>query len=306
MKKSVVSKLFWIFLAVLILAVYSVWGQDITRKLFKKADVDWGFSGFKPENTKSITILQGTIEINLTHDDGKWRVASYSASVETIDTFFNTLKNVKLQNVVSRNPTNRKEYGFTDERQIRLTVVNTAGKHEYFIGDKAPALGSFYLTRPQTDIVYVADGDLPDQLKTAVSDWRDKTLIRTESDKISRIEIIGRDKSEITKNQGDSWTITSGGQKAQIPAEEMAVVTNSLAGLQGYDFLNSTEEKQFTLAVDKPVLNIYGSEGGRIASITYLNVGSDIYMEVQGGEDVMKVYGSQLEGLFKLTDKLKK
>lgn len=200
------------------------------------------FTGKKPK-TKSIIIAEElkTIVINRTTDTTEIEISnnnfkivrpfSYPGDSSTIAFLINSLKNLKLGEVISRRREKFEDFGVGD-RGIKIVLK---GKKEigFYIGKYAGDYQNSYLRFDNDDKVYLVEGITRHQFDIKPDDWRDKTIIKLDKNLIEKISIDGK---EVIKKD----TLWMYGEKT-IEKHQIDGALNILSNLQAIGFSDTSK-----------------------------------------------------------------
>ena len=85
---------------------------------------------------------------------------------------------MKLESIVSTNPSNKDTYGFNDYDVAQVTVYESGTEKGKFLLGKSSTGTSSYIKKFDSDNIYIADElDRNDLIKPDLNDWRDKNIV---------------------------------------------------------------------------------------------------------------------------------
>ncbi|MBU1088642.1 DUF4340 domain-containing protein [Patescibacteria group bacterium] len=139
----------------------------------------------------------------LNKKDNAWFISESDIPVEqeTIDRFISQYKQIKLEDLISKNPDKSKDFGFNDDQKNILKI----GDRQLQVGRITDSYDSTYVKNPQNDNIYIIPFTWnPNTLKQD-SYWQNSTVTNLPIFQIKKI-IISKDnkETEITKKD-DKW-----------------------------------------------------------------------------------------------------
>jgi hypothetical protein len=122
---------------------------------------------------------------------GDWRVVepyNYRTINSTVESMVSGLKNMKLESIVSTNPSKKDTYGFKDSEQAEITVYESGIQKGKFLLGNTSAGTSSYIKKMDSDNIYIADNlDRNAFIKSSLDEWRDKNIISIPKEAIGSV-----------------------------------------------------------------------------------------------------------------------
>ncbi|OGF99558.1 hypothetical protein A2Y99_04290 [Candidatus Gottesmanbacteria bacterium RBG_13_37_7] len=300
MKPKSITLLFLVFIILLIAAAYPLW-IVVIRPSNPKKIMEINLSIWTKDRTQKIIIHDATGEAVLSKDNPVWKTGNYLVGQKSLDNFFLSLDKSQIDHLVSRNSSNHGAFEVTEEKGTILTMTDSTGEKTYLIGKIAASYGSFYIRVKSSDNVYLAKGDLKNTLSTAVSFWRDKTIVDISKEKISQIQVSGKENFSLSKNKEGKWQLESKGKTNDITDNVSSDIITRFNPLEADGFLATDEAKQYQNNSGTTSIKI-SEENNNPVELTLLSKDSDYWIEVKGREEKYKIYSYRLDSLLKLTD----
>ena len=256
------------------------------------------FSDISEGKTQRVNIQSAIATITLVPTGNNWLVASYSASLDKIDGLFRDMQSVSIESIVSNNPMNSDQFGLSSSSGLLMTVTGMYGVKTYEIGNVA-ASGGFYIKKQGSNNVYLADGNLKDDLSVNIADWRDRIVIRFSTDQAQTITGTGNTSFALTKT-GSVWNLMVSGMKKDIGTNDMKSMIENLGTMTASGFYTSEDAATKLRSPDREILSILDLQGKQLTKLTVVPDGSDYFVVVDGKSDFYKVPGYALDDLMKL------
>lgn len=138
-------------------------------------------------------------DLVLSKSTGEWRVVSpydYRVNTAEVEKIVSSLKNFKLESIISTNPAKKETFGFSDDKQAEISVYEGGVlKGKFILGGESAGTSS-HIKKPDSDNIYIADNlQRIDFIKTNINDWRDKNILSVPKGAINSIDFIYADES---------------------------------------------------------------------------------------------------------------
>lgn len=283
MNRKTLLALFGIFIALGVAASFPFWREKTGLMQPAPSQSELDFSEFTKDDTGKIVIAKpGEEKKVLERKDGVWMIDTFEAAPKAVDTFFDSMKNLKVGALVSKNKNNFSGFGVGEEGYE--VTFSASGKEDSFVmGSNGSSFGSFYARKKDGANVYLVEGKLPDTLSQPVSFWRDKALLSISKDEIGKIEILSKIAPlSIIRTQDGKWQAESGGKKAILEETLAKRLIEALDTLEGSDFLAKEQEAEFRKAGGKTVLRLSDSLDKKLAEVQLLKKENDWWAIAEG------------------------
>jgi hypothetical protein len=140
---------------------------------------------------------------------GKWQILApkpYGADQDAVTGLSSSAAAVSSDRLVDEKPADIKQYGL-DSPSMEVNITTKNGKtSKLLLGDDAPGGSSTYAKLDGDPRVFTVASFTKTGLDKASKDLRDKRLLTFDQDKLSRLEVVGKDAIEFGRNK-DSWQI---------------------------------------------------------------------------------------------------
>jgi hypothetical protein len=172
--------------------------------------------------------------VALAIEGGKWMIVSplrYPADQLSVTAAIGKGKRIELKNVVSSNP--QKQQLFQVDSAGTLVRVFEHGTQGAAFHVGKP--GASYVRREGSNDVYLADGLLTYTFAKSVNEWRDKTIFKSEPDRITNVRLQFRDTTLALQFQDSLWRV-DGDSASQTAVRSFL---DALANLQTDEFVDT-------------------------------------------------------------------
>ncbi|HVN21652.1 MAG TPA: DUF4340 domain-containing protein, partial [Dongiaceae bacterium] len=148
--------------------------------------------------------------ILLTKNGTEWKITEpkpLAADQSTVSSMLSTLSSLNAERLVDEKNANLQRYGL-DHPSLQLDVSEKDNKtQQLLLGDETPAGSAVYAALAGDPRVFTIAGYQKTSLDKSLNDLRDKRLLRVTPDKVSRLEISGKNGDiEFGRNK-DEWQI---------------------------------------------------------------------------------------------------
>jgi hypothetical protein len=144
------------------------------------------------------------------NNSGTWQIIQpkpLAADQSTVSSLLYSLAALNSERVVEDKATDLKPFGL-DHPVVQVGVTEKDNqKHQLLIGDDTPAGGAVYAMLAGDPRVFTMASYNKTSIDKSLNDLRDKRLLTMSADKVSRLELIGKNQEiEFGRNQ-DEWQI---------------------------------------------------------------------------------------------------
>jgi hypothetical protein len=256
---------------------------------------------YTKDSSNRIIISDAMSEITLDRDGTSWKIASYSASTQTIERFFENISQTSMGTLVSNNPANASDYGVSSQSAIRLTLQNSSTKTTVLVGKSGASADSYYVQKEGSTNIYMMNGGLKDTLSTKVSDWRDRSIVHLSSDQIQNIEVQGLNPFIVQKNVEGKWEVKNGTGTKTIEENNIREIIGTVSTLTASSFYTEEEATQLQQSKDKRIVMVRDKDGKSLITMTIIPDNAYYLVLVQGRSDLYKIAGYNLDNFFQLS-----
>jgi len=198
-------------------------------------------------------------QLVLVQKDDKWSIeqpAAYAADGSTVRSFLSTLRSMRATDFPDDQPADLAPYGL-DKPQLKITLYlgKDNAEKSLLIGKENDKKELFVQRGGQPTVYTVSDWVLRDLNKNP-GDFRDKTVLAFDRDKVTAVELKRKDGShaKLVRGANNQWQVDGAEGK---PAE--AVITQYLTDLhdlKGYEIAADQPVDLAQFALDQPFLTV--------------------------------------------------
>ena len=174
----------------------------------------------------------------LERQGGAWMLTSpvrYRADDAAVGSTLSAGNRIELTGLVSSNPGKQGLFQL-DSSGTRVSIFeHGAPKAVFWIGKPSPSYTETYVRRDGSDDVYLATGMFSSTFARRESEWRDKTIFKTEQDGIGVVTLRFGDTTVVLARQDSVWKV--GNDVAKNDAVKN--FTGALANIQADDFIDT-------------------------------------------------------------------
>jgi hypothetical protein len=293
MNKKTLLILSIIFIIALIIASYEWWGKYFAfLNSLKNQEID--FSEFTDEISESVSIAKTGQQLKtlIKKENKKWYINDFEASQKEINDFFQILKNIKTQMLVSKNAQNYENFGVGDNGYTLTFKTINKKETSFIIGSYGPLLNSFYLRKKDSSNVYLAQGLLLNKISQDINQWRDKTLVNIPKDIISKIEMKTNDSLlTITKNQEGKWQAQEKNKNATLEETTVDRILNSFNPLEADNFLTKDQELEYKKIKqkEKVLITLFDKQNQKLVQIQLAKKNENWWALVEGKDTYYQI-----------------
>jgi hypothetical protein len=186
-----------------------------------------------------LEVTSGGSTITLALENGTWMIAApvhYRADESAVNSAISRGRKIEVRGVVSSNPEKQALFQVDSAGTLVKVFEHGVEKTSFRIGKPGTSFNETYVRREGATDVLVAEGPLAYLFVKTPKDWRDRTILKADREKITSIHYRYGDTTFTVAFVDSVWKIDA------QPASP-AVVQNLLGTLSAYlanDFLDST------------------------------------------------------------------
>jgi hypothetical protein len=270
------------------------------------------YTHFKSGEVMRIEIKTKDRKVSLEKKEGRWLVSLndnyYLADKDAVGNIFQTVEDMKRENVVSTDPSKYPVFELNQENGVEVKLSrsdNTVLAH-FFVGKNGPDLFSTYIRVQGEKEVLLLSGILKDKFDKELKDWRDKTVFNLKAEDIVSVDIlIQKKKTSLKKDDKGSWEMVEP-EKVKVKKDVVEGMVSALAILKTYDFEDGLDLKKCGLTNPSTRIQI----GMKDNSTFELFIGKDKdtskkYVKRSDSPTVFLVQNYDLEPILKDASELK-
>ncbi len=195
--------------------------------------------------------------VRLEREDGAWTANGFTADSAAVERFLRALDETEVGSVASTNPANHARLGVDADSAWTLSVGDGPS---VLLGKPGTRYRTAFARMPGEDVTSLLAGDLRSATARSLSDWRDKTVLRTDTALVATVRVT-RDGVATTYERGDSVWTTDG---AEVEAATMRGILQEMAHLRATSFAPPDDEMP---ALPDRAVQAFDAEGTEIASL---------------------------------------
>ena len=214
---------------------------------------------------------------------GVWMVTApvrYRADDGTVVSALSSGKRMELKGLVSSNPGKRSVFQVDSTGTMVRVFEHGAEKTVFWIGKPSPSYTETYVRREGSNDVYIASGLFSSNFSRRTSEWRDKTIFKTDQDAIAGVTLRFGDTSVVLARQDSVWKIGDDVAKTDI----VKGFIGALANLQADDFID-------TAVQEMPPLTLQIELGGVQLRLYKMKEGDRFYVQSSTTPQLFEVAG---------------
>ena len=255
MSKKTLNTIIKIFLSVTILWVgLSLMNNRSNRPGTSINSVQELFANFDPTTVTNFNIQSPDGSITeLTHLDDNWTVNGYSIEEASLNKLLDAIDENEVGSVVANNAENHGRMGLSADSTWRLEIIESESKQStILIGNTGPIFPSVFTRVLDQDEVVLISADLRGAVTQSLTEWRDKTIITTDTIALSSILLDYGNATYRLDRSDTTWTMDG----EVVDAGAVIGITAELSNMEASGFLDehqspSTENKRRIVAMDE-------------------------------------------------------
>jgi hypothetical protein len=226
-------------------------------------------------------------------DSGDWQINApqhLRADQSTVSSMLSTLSSLNSERVVEDKPVRLAMFGL-DQPTLQVSLTEKDRKSQkLLLGDDTPTGGAVYAMLAGSLRVYTIPAYAKNSVDKSLNDLRDKRLLTVNADKLSRVELLGKNQDiEFGRNK-DEWQIL---KPQPLPADSSKVddlvrkLTDARMDLSG----PAGDAKQAAAAF---------AHGTPVASAKVTDQSGTQELQLRKSEDTYYAKSSVVEGAYKV------
>jgi hypothetical protein len=202
-------------------------------------------------------------EVVIEKDGDKWRVkkpVDYPANQANVKSLLDNLKELKAKDVIDKGTGSYAEYNLEGDKAVHVVAYKGGDKAVDLWFGKAGGRGQ--MTRKGgIDGVYAVSGYSSYVYARDVKNWRDTSLLKFDDAAVTRIDLKNENGEFVFKKEGDAWSGTLKGEKAEKADKLERFDENKVKDmLRAYKALNADDfaddKSDADTGLDKPSANL--------------------------------------------------
>ncbi len=161
-----------------------------------------------------IEITRGETSVTIEHTGGNWNLTSplhYQADEQSVLSLLSAANKFKVMSLISSNPAKQALYQVDSLSGTSIKFFDRKGNAiSLIVGKMSPSYMETYVRQLASNDVYLAEGLNSWLINKEVREWRDKTIFKTERDRIKQVAFkYSKDKFLLTKLDTINWAVDS-------------------------------------------------------------------------------------------------
>src|SRR5579871_1643879 len=170
--------------------------------------------------------------IQLTKNGSDWKITepkSFSADQSAVSSLLSTVASLNSERLVDEKSSDLQRFGF-DHPSLELDLTEKDNKtQQLLLGDYTPAGGAIYAALAGDPRVFTIAAYNKNSIDKSLNDLRDKRLLTVNADKISRVEIDGKNGDIEFGHNKDEWQILKP-KPMRADTDAVSELVNKLTG----------------------------------------------------------------------------
>ena len=270
----------------------------------KESSFNDKIADFDVEDVDLIKIFpkeKSTKEFSLQKNDNNWIAVdndkSYVADNSMVENALNSLKNMKIKNIITKNPDKFEKYELEDGKCKEIQVFSNKKKLvDLLIGkfkfDQQTRTASSYVRLAGENKVYSTDGFSSINISDNISTYRNKNLVSFNPDNLTEIKYFHDNTTDELTKQGKDWTHGN----IVVDSTKIAGFLTSLSNIKGSKFVNLNNNWHRPESYDSLVLYMQDKD---ISIVAYPDSTISSGFIIHGSENEGAFFDSDSTGLFK-------
>src|SRR5437762_3185410 len=234
---------------------------EITSPAGVQADPDeWeSLASNIPQIDRNDTVAQNAKELEAQKSGDNWQLkkpVDTKADSSEVSSFISYIRFGRVQSFPE--PAVDAKAAGLDSPALKLTLHDGKAKTDrvLLIG-KSPEKDKYYARDASRDAIFIMDKEIPEKARRPLFDWRDKTIVKLDREKLEKVEIQRGSENISLLKSGSDWKLADG-KKVQF--DKVSGMFNTL----DFEKVKEIVDMPKTLAaygLDKPKLEVSFREG---------------------------------------------
>jgi hypothetical protein len=268
------------------------------------------FSALQPEKIEEVKVSTAAGDITTLKKDGTaWKITQPSemaASESEVAALTSALGQVEVVRIVDENPTNLNDYGLANPRvEIDFKAAGDTDYRKLLVGEKTPTGGDLFAKRNGDKQVFLIPVANDTSFNRTTFDFRDKTLLKFERDKVDALDITAGGKTMAIAKNGGEWKMSKPVQtSADFGSVEGLVGRLQTVQMKSIAADNATPADLKKYGLDKPEATVNLSLGSARATLLFGGKAADttVYARDASKPSVVTVESALLDDMKKSAD----
>src|SRR5256886_2894027 len=214
---------------------------------------------FETDDIDGVKIAENTKELEAQKSGENWQLKNpvdTKADGSEIPSFVSSIRFGRAQSFPDP-PVDAKTAGL-DAPALKVTLHDGKAKTDrvLLIG-KSPEKDKYYARDASRDAIFIMDKEIPEKARRPLFDWRDKTIVKLDRDKVEKIEIQRGSENISLLKSGSDWKLADG-KKVQF--DKVSGMFNTLDFEKAKEIIDMPKALAM-YGLDKPKLEVSFREG---------------------------------------------
>src|SRR5438874_3282105 len=233
---------------------------EITSPAGLHADADeWESLASNIPHIDGVKIADNAKELEAQKSGDNWQLkkpVDTKADSNEVSSFVSSIRFGRVQSFPEP-PVDAKTAGL-DSPALKLTLHDGKAKTDrvLLIG-KSPEKDKYYARDASRDAIFIMDKEIPEKARRPLFDWRDKTIVKLDREKLEKVEIQRGSENISLLKSGSDWKLADG---KKVQYDKVSGMFNTL----DFEKVKEIVDMSKTLAayeLDKPKLEVSFREG---------------------------------------------
>jgi hypothetical protein len=268
------------------------------------------FAAVQPDKIEEVKVSTAAGDTTTLKKDGStWKITQPSelpASESDVSQLTSALGQVEIDRVIDENPSNLNDYGLSNPRvEVDFKAAGDKDYRKLYIGEKTPTGGDFFAKRNDEKKVFLIPAAQDTAFNRTTFDFRDKTLLKFERDKVDAIDITTGGKAIAIAKEGGDWKLSKPVQtKADFGSVEGLVGRLQTVQMKSIAADNVAPADLKKYGLDKPEATVTLALGSAKATLLFGGKAADntVYARDASKNTVVTVESALLDDMKKGAD----
>lgn len=213
---------------------------------------------FEVDDVDMVTLSGGGRQVEFQKSGEDWQVKKpldTKADKNEISAF---LSSIRFARASFPDPVPAAQVTGLSRAAVRITLHDAKAKADrvLLVGNTAEA-DKYYARDTSRDAVFTIDKDIPEKARRPIFDWRDKTVVQVDRDRIEEIDIQRGDETSSIRKDGSDWKLADG---RKVQADKVSGMLSTLEFEKAKDIIDSPRTLSF-YGLDKPRIDVAFKQG---------------------------------------------
>jgi uncharacterized protein DUF4340 len=268
------------------------------------------FASLQADKIEEVKVSTAAGDATTLKKDGTaWKITQPSelpASESEVSQLTSALGQVEIVRIIDENPANLNDYGLSNPRvEVDFKAAGDKDYRKLYIGEKTPTGGDFFAKRNDEKKVFLIPAAQDTSFNRTTFDFRDKTLIKFERDKVDALDVTAGDKTMTLAKDGGDWKMLKPVQtKADFGSVEGLVGRLQTVQMKSIAADNASPADLKKYGLDKPEATVNLGLGSAKATLLFGGKAADntVYARDASKTSVVTVESALLDDMKKSAD----